>query len=97
MKTFITTVEIEFTCVEESMAHARVMGIPFGDHDCGFQIVGVREGKIDPAKDETLLPEYRELHGCDPVHLAAITQEPEVLKLARLVRAYFPKMPPGRR
>ncbi len=69
LKTYIATVEIEFTCVDRAMVRDRIIGIPIGDHDCGFRIVGVREGEIDPAKDETRLPEYRTLHECHPIIL----------------------------
>ena len=66
-KTYVATVEVEFTCVEESMVRDRIMGVPFGDHDMGFRIVGIKEGMIPPDLDETLLPEYRKHHGCTPV------------------------------
>lgn len=67
MKTYIVNVQVEFTCVDPEMARERVMGIPFGDHDCGFAITSVSEGELAPGTDETLLPEYRELHDCGPL------------------------------
>jgi hypothetical protein len=64
MKTYIATVQVEFTCRNKQMVHDRIIGIPFGDSDCGFKIVSIAEGKLDPAEDETLKPEYRKFHGC---------------------------------
>jgi hypothetical protein len=66
---FIITVRVSFTCVDADMARDRVMGIPFGDHDCGFTIDSVDPGVIDPKDDETLQREYRERHGCYPIVL----------------------------
>ena len=67
MKTYIVNVQVEFTCVDPEMARDRVMGIPFGDHDCGFAITSVSEGELAPGTDETMLPEYRERHQCGPL------------------------------
>jgi len=67
MKTYIVNVQVEFTCVDPEMARERVMGIPFGDHDCGFAITSVTEGELATGTDETMLPEYRERHQCGPV------------------------------
>ena len=67
MKTYIVNVQVEFTCVDPEMARDQVMGIPFGDHDCGFSIVDVTEGELAPGTDETMLPEYRERHQCGPL------------------------------
>lgn len=69
MKTWIVTVQVEFTCKHREMARERVIGIPFGDSDCGFKIVSVEEGSIPKGEDETLLPEYRKLHGCFPLEV----------------------------
>jgi hypothetical protein len=69
MKTYIATVQVEFTCRTPEMVHDRIIGIPFGDHDCGFRIVSIYEGKIPKGHDETLKPEYRSLHRCWPVYL----------------------------
>lgn len=63
MKTFLVTVQVEFTCTDEDMAVDRVMGVPFGDHDLGFRIKKVKRGKIPKGQDETLLPSYRKRHG----------------------------------
>lgn len=67
MKTYIATVQVEFTCVDPEMLRDRIMSIPIGDYDCGFAITDISEGELAPGTDETLLPEYRELHGCGPV------------------------------
>ncbi len=67
MKTFVATVEVEFTCTEKEIFRETLIGIPFGDHNCGFRIVGIKRGKIPRDQDETLLPEYRILHGCYPL------------------------------
>jgi hypothetical protein len=67
MKTFIATVEVEFTCTDEQMVRERVIGVPFGDSDLGFRIVKIEEGQLPAGTDECDLPEYRELHGCGPV------------------------------
>ena len=69
LKTFIATVEIDFGCAEEEIFRDRIMGIPFGDHDCGFRIVEIKEGNLPKGTDETLKKEYRELHGCWPIEL----------------------------
>ena len=71
-KTYIVTVQVEFTCVSPEMARDKVMGIPFGDHDCGFRIVSQEVGRIEPGKDETLLREYRVKHGCHPIDIDPI-------------------------
>lgn len=63
MKTFIATVQVEFTCVDEGMVIDRVMGVPFGDHDFGFRIKKVKRGKLAKGQDETLKPAYRKRHG----------------------------------
>lgn len=65
IKPFVATVLVQFDCVDPAMVRDRIIGIPFGDHDCGFQIVEIKEGCIPAHVDETLLPEYRKRHGCD--------------------------------
>ena len=67
MKTYIATVQVEFTCVDPEMVRDRIMSIPIGDYDCGFAIIDVSEGELAPGTDETMLPEYRELHQCGPI------------------------------
>jgi len=68
-KTFIATVEVEFTCSDEAMMRDRVIGIPFGDSDCGFRIVSIQEGKLPKGTDETVKQPYRLLHGCWPLEV----------------------------
>lgn len=65
-KTFTTVVEIEFSCTDKHMVRERIIGIPFGDHDCGFRIISVEERVLPPGTDETEKPEYRNFHGCGP-------------------------------
>jgi hypothetical protein len=67
VKTFVATVEVELTCTDEQIFRDHLIGIPFGDHDCGFRIVSIKQGKIPRDQDETLLPKYRKLHGCSPL------------------------------
>jgi hypothetical protein len=66
MKTFIATVEVEFTCIDEPMCRERILGIPFGDSDCGFRIVGIKEGSLPEGDNECLKPEYRGIHMPEP-------------------------------
>ena len=63
LKTFLVTVQVEFTCADEDMAVDRVMGVPFGDHDLGFRIKKVKKGKLAKGEDETLKQPYRKRHG----------------------------------
>lgn len=67
MRTYVATVEVEFTCADKEMVRERVMGVPFGDSDLGFRILSVDEGSLPPGTDECDLPEYREMHGLGPV------------------------------
>lgn len=69
MKTYVATVEVEFTCLEEGMVRDRVIGIPFGDHDCGFRLKKIEKRKLAKGTDETRKLEYRERHGCWPLVL----------------------------
>lgn len=70
MKSYIATVQVEFTCTDEDMVRSTVIGIPFGDHDCGFKIVSIEPGVIPVAEDETCGAEYRTRHGCTPIELS---------------------------
>lgn len=65
MKTFIATVEVEFTCTDEQMVRDRVIDVPFGDCDLGFRIVSIQEGSLPAGTDECELPDYRSRHGLD--------------------------------
>ena len=62
MKNYKITVEVEFTCRDKRMARERVIGIPFGDSDCGFRIVKIKKGSIPKKDDETRQSEYRARH-----------------------------------
>lgn len=76
MKTFLINIQVEFTCADEEIARDRVLGIPFGDHDCGFAITGIVEGELDAKDDETLKPEYRERHGLSEYQLERVWSGP---------------------
>ena len=67
IKNYKVTITVDLGDSDINSIRRRILHIPFGDHDMGFSIDKIEEGAIDPAKDETLLKEYREIQGCTPI------------------------------
>jgi hypothetical protein len=60
LKSYLVTVEIEIGDSDPTMALERVKRIPFGNNDCDFRIVGMKEGEFLPGQGLGALPHIRD-------------------------------------